>query len=140
MREQLKDVGIDLQLGPSDAAAWQAATVAWNFDLSMNSYGTGPDPKIGVARAYTTDNIKPGVLGANMEGYSNPKIDDLFTRADKEMNIEARTKLEALIRKFEDEATPYASLVLPMWSTRYGTYDDLARIKEWSAAGHGAER
>jgi ATP-dependent helicase/nuclease subunit B len=22
-----------------------------------------------------------------------------------------------------------------MWSNRYGTYDDLARIKEWSAAG-----
>jgi ATP-dependent helicase/nuclease subunit B len=22
-----------------------------------------------------------------------------------------------------------------MWQNRYGTYDDLARIKEWSAAG-----
>jgi ATP-dependent helicase/nuclease subunit B len=22
-----------------------------------------------------------------------------------------------------------------MWTDRYGTYDDLARIKEWSAAG-----
>jgi ATP-dependent helicase/nuclease subunit B len=22
-----------------------------------------------------------------------------------------------------------------MWSNRYGSYDDLARIKEWSAAG-----
>jgi len=54
--------------------------------------------------------------------------------------IEARAKLETLIRRFEDEAQPYTSLVLPMWSTRYGSYDDLARIKEWSAAGHGAER
>ena len=49
--------------------------------------------------------------------------------------IEARAKLEALIRKFEDETTPYKSLDLPMWSNRYGSYDDLARIKEWSAAG-----
>ena len=48
---------------------------------------------------------------------------------------EARNKLEALIRKFEDETTPYKSLDLPMWSNRYGQYDDLARIKEWSAAG-----
>ncbi len=48
---------------------------------------------------------------------------------------EARTKLEAMIRKFEDETTPYKSLDLPMWSNRYGQYDDLARIKEWSAAG-----
>ncbi len=48
---------------------------------------------------------------------------------------EARAKLEGLIRKFENEAQGYASLSLSMWSNRYGTYDDLARIKEWSAAG-----
>ena len=47
----------------------------------------------------------------------------------------AREQLEILIRKFEDENEPYRSLNLPMWSNRYGTYDDLARIKEWSAAG-----
>jgi len=47
----------------------------------------------------------------------------------------ARKQLEALIRKFEDEAEPYRSLNLPMWTNRYGAYDDLARIKEWSAAG-----
>jgi ATP-dependent helicase/nuclease subunit B len=49
--------------------------------------------------------------------------------------IEARNKMEALILKFEDETTPYTSLNLSMWSNRYGSYDDLARIKEWSAAG-----
>ncbi|MGH6702108.1 MAG: PD-(D/E)XK nuclease family protein, partial [Bradyrhizobium sp.] len=48
---------------------------------------------------------------------------------------EARTKLEALIRAFEDEAQAYTSLNLSMWANRYGSYDDLARIKEWSAAG-----
>jgi ATP-dependent helicase/nuclease subunit B len=48
---------------------------------------------------------------------------------------QARTKLEALIRAFEDETQAYTSLNLSMWSNRYGTYDDLARIKEWSAAG-----
>jgi ATP-dependent helicase/nuclease subunit B len=48
---------------------------------------------------------------------------------------EARSKLEALIRAFEDESQAYTSLNLSMWSNRYGTYDDLARIKEWSAAG-----
>ncbi len=34
-----------------------------------------------------------------------------------------------------DESQAYTSLNLSMWSNRYGTYDDLARIKEWSAAG-----
>jgi ATP-dependent helicase/nuclease subunit B len=48
---------------------------------------------------------------------------------------EARAKLEALIRAFENESQAYTSLNLSMWSNRYGSYDDLARIKEWSAAG-----
>ena len=46
---------------------------------------------------------------------------------------EAREKLEKLIMAFEDEAQPYCSLVLSMWARRYGTYDDLARVKEWFA-------
>ena len=45
------------------------------------------------------------------------------------------SKLEALIRAFENESQAYTSLNLSMWSNRYGSYDDLARIKEWSAAG-----
>jgi ATP-dependent helicase/nuclease subunit B len=47
----------------------------------------------------------------------------------------ARQELEKLIGKFENEDQAYTSLNLSMWSNRYGTYDDLARIKEWSAAG-----
>lgn len=48
---------------------------------------------------------------------------------------EALRKLEALIREFENASQPYRSVVLSMWANRYGTYDDLARIKEWSATG-----
>jgi ATP-dependent helicase/nuclease subunit B len=51
----------------------------------------------------------------------------------------ARRKLEELIRKFDDEEQPYPSLVLSMWSDHYGRYDDLARIKEWSAGGLGED-
>ena len=45
------------------------------------------------------------------------------------------SKLTELATRFEDERTPYRSLVLPMWTNRYGTFDDLARVKEWSAFG-----
>jgi ATP-dependent helicase/nuclease subunit B len=48
---------------------------------------------------------------------------------------EALRKLEALIRAFDDESRAYTSLNLSMWAKRYGSYDNLARIKEWSAAG-----
>jgi ATP-dependent helicase/nuclease subunit B len=51
----------------------------------------------------------------------------------------ALARLTELAIKFEDEQTPYRSLVLPMWVNRYGTYDDLARVKEWSATGDAGE-
>lgn len=45
----------------------------------------------------------------------------------------AFAKLTTLVHAFDDETMPYRSLVLSMWKARYGTYDDLARVKEWSA-------
>jgi ATP-dependent helicase/nuclease subunit B len=51
----------------------------------------------------------------------------------------ALARLKAIIARFEDEATPYRSLVSPMWKTRYGDYDHLARIKEWSAGAEDEE-
>ena len=44
-------------------------------------------------------------------------------------------KLAALVRRFDDDNEPYRSLVHPMWKARYGDYDHLARVKEWSATG-----
>jgi ATP-dependent helicase/nuclease subunit B len=52
---------------------------------------------------------------------------------------EARAKLEGLIRAFDNESQAYSSLNLSMWTNRYGDYDDLARIKEWSATGNGGD-
>ena len=51
----------------------------------------------------------------------------------------ALARLKELAAKFEDEGTPYLSLVHPMWKTHYGDYDHLARVKEWSAAGGGED-
>ena len=50
--------------------------------------------------------------------------------------LEALTRLAA---EFAKPTTPYASLVHPMWSTHYGTYDHLARVQEWSLTGGAAE-
>ena len=52
----------------------------------------------------------------------------------------ALAKLKELAAKFENEAEPYRSLVSPMWlGRRYGDYDHLARVMEWSATGGGEE-
>jgi ATP-dependent helicase/nuclease subunit B len=47
----------------------------------------------------------------------------------------ALQKLSELARRFDDENQPYLSLVSPMWTTYYGDYHHLARVKEWSATG-----
>ncbi len=52
---------------------------------------------------------------------------------------QAYEKLAALARRFDDEAMPYRSLVSPMWTTHYGAYDHLARVKEWSSTGGASD-
>ena len=47
----------------------------------------------------------------------------------------ALAKLTELAQHFDDDETPYRSLVHPMWRTHYGDYDHLARVKEWSSSG-----
>ena len=47
----------------------------------------------------------------------------------------ALIKLRELAQRFDDDQTPYRSLVHPMWRTHYGDYDHLARVKEWSSSG-----
>ena len=40
-----------------------------------------------------------------------------------------------MLAQFADPNNPYYSLLHPMWSTHYGTYDHLARVQEWSLTG-----
>ncbi|NWG26148.1 MAG: double-strand break repair protein AddB [Pseudorhodoplanes sp.] len=64
------------------------------------------------------------------------KLDDLTP--DQAADYALR-RLQEMIARFADERQPYRSLNLTMWKSRYGTYDDLARVKEWSATGGEAE-
>jgi ATP-dependent helicase/nuclease subunit B len=47
----------------------------------------------------------------------------------------ALAKLTEVLAQFADPNTPYYSLLHPMWSNHYGTYDHLARVQEWSLTG-----
>ena len=81
-------IGVDLVLEPKDYAVWmQSAHLKWDFDLSMGSYQTGPDPAVAVARLYITKNIEK-LMGRNLMGYSNPKVDELFDAGEREIDPE----------------------------------------------------
>jgi ATP-dependent helicase/nuclease subunit B len=66
-------------------------------------------------------------------------IVDLKDRNPDDAADAALAELKALVTRFEDESTPYRPLVLSMWKNRYGAYDDLARVKEWSLSGGEGE-
>jgi ATP-dependent helicase/nuclease subunit B len=91
------------------------------------------------AGASVSDLVYVRLSGNNPPGQEKPlelKIKPSDTPQPPDLAADyARQQLEILIRKFEDENEPYTSLNLSMWSNRYGSYDDLARIKEWSAKG-----
>jgi ATP-dependent helicase/nuclease subunit B len=63
-----------------------------------------------------------------------PKLIDFSQGSTDSQADHALGKLTALVKSFDDDNQPYRSLVHPMWTTHYGDYDHLARVKEWSAS------
>lgn len=115
MREQLKAIGVDLQLMPTDTATWvDTALKKWDFDLTIGSFPTGPDPKIGFSPRFLTSNIKPQA-GANSGGYSNPEVDRLLTSADNEADLAKRADLYKQAQKTIVDDLP----VLWLWEVFY---------------------
>jgi ATP-dependent helicase/nuclease subunit B len=85
------------------------------------------------AEASIADLVYVSVRGGDPAGEDAP-ID--FKEGDADFHADrAFEKLKAIAQRFEDEQQPYLPLVLSMWKNRYGTYDHLARVKEWSVAG-----
>jgi ATP-dependent helicase/nuclease subunit B len=63
-----------------------------------------------------------------------------FFDAPDALARDARAKLEKLIARYDDVATPYLARLRPMFAQRLdGDYDHLSRLKEWSAEGAGEE-
>jgi peptide/nickel transport system substrate-binding protein len=107
MREQLKQVGINLQLEPLDVnAANDKVFVKKTFDLGYASYCNGSDPEIGVRRVYVSNNIGP-VLFSNGAGYKNDRVDALLDQAAALTDRSERAKLYAEMQKIIVNEVPY---------------------------------
>lgn len=107
LKENLTQIGIGTDLKVIDFnEANQTVFIKRDFDLGYASYCNGPDPEIGVRRAYDSTNIKP-VLFSNGAAYKNPKVDDLFSRAVAEVDRNKRIALYAEIQKTLVTDLPY---------------------------------
>ncbi|MBV9556736.1 MAG: double-strand break repair protein AddB, partial [Pseudolabrys sp.] len=125
-------------------------------DYKTGSARTGPQVQAGLAPQLTLEAamlihggfkaVQPGSVseityitlkGTNPPGDPKPVK---FTEGTPDFQAEyALKRLTEVVTRFDDEATPYQSLVHPMWTTHYGEYDHLARVKEWSARGEEDE-
>jgi ATP-dependent helicase/nuclease subunit B len=133
--ERLKDGSyavLDFKTGspPSDKLVRIGIAPQLTLEAAMLRHGGFKDFGPGASIA---ELVYVALKGGDPPG--EPRAVDLEDRSADAAADDALEKLKVLAARFEDESTPYRSLVLPMWKNRYGTYDDLARVKEWSAAG-----
>jgi ATP-dependent helicase/nuclease subunit B len=73
------------------------------------------------------------------QGPAAERAKKLGIKTPDQLAAASRALLETLIRKFADPTAPYLSIPRPKWRGRFGEYDHLARIKEWSANEEGLE-
>lgn len=71
--------------------------------------------------------------GGAVSGEEKPVVFDNST--PDEQADSALAELTQVLAKFADPNSPYLSLLHPMWKNHYGTYDHLARVREWSLTG-----
>jgi peptide/nickel transport system substrate-binding protein len=108
MREQYRQIGVDLTLRNSpEFPTWAGRMANWEYDLSLDVVFNYPDPVIGVERTYISSNIKKSVW-SNTMGYANPRVDELFAKAQREQDFERR---KALYHQVQDVLTAELPLI-----------------------------
>ena len=80
IRENLKEIGFDVELQPVERAVMiQKVFADRDYDLTLQSYVSSGDPAIGYHRLYVTNTSKTQFL--NPSGYSNAQVDGLLSKA-----------------------------------------------------------
>ncbi|XAH21205.1 ABC transporter substrate-binding protein [Xylophilus sp. GW821-FHT01B05] len=121
LRQNLAQAGIKTEMVATDVAGWNQKLSEWDYDLAFNYVYQYGDPALGVARNYTTANIAKGSPFNNAEGYSNPKVDELFDAGAKENNPEKRKAIYLQVQKLLVEEAPLAWLYEINFPTLYRT-------------------
>ncbi|GGF48249.1 double-strand break repair protein AddB [Azorhizobium oxalatiphilum] len=89
-----------------------------------------------VPAATVADFLYVELKGGAEAGKEKAGVGDKTTATD--MAEEAYSRLFELLQAFENEAQGYRALAAPQWRGRYGTYDHLARVREWALGAEEA--
>lgn len=98
-RESLGAVGIRTDIVATDVPGWFTRLSSGDFDLAYNFVYLLGDPAIGVNQTYLSTNQLNRGTAANVDGYVNPKVDELLVQAQHEPRRTERAKLYAQAQK-----------------------------------------
>lgn len=111
IRENLGEVGIEVEVTPLDRAAFLPQVFEQrDFDTNVISYCNNSDPSIGVSRMYISTNIG-NIPFSNGAAYVNPTIDQLFIDGASTADVAARGDIYAEIQQILTDELPYWWLV-----------------------------
>jgi peptide/nickel transport system substrate-binding protein len=105
IKDNLKQVGIDVTLQPMETAVFKENVYAKrDFDLAIQSFTSSGDPAIGYHRLYVSnEGTDPNV---NATGYSNPKVDELLTKAGEVSDQDKRSEYYYQAQQILNEDVP----------------------------------
>lgn len=97
-KQSLEQLGFKVNLESTDAGGWASRTGNWDFDLTTTYAYQYGDPALGVERFHITSNIVKGSPFANVQGYSNPELDKVWSQAASSNDPAERQKLYSQIQ------------------------------------------
>jgi peptide/nickel transport system substrate-binding protein len=111
IKQNLEEVGIKVEMVATDVAGWNQKISEWDYDLAFTYLYQYGDPALGVGRTYISSNIGKGSPWNNVEGYKNPKIDELFAKGATAVGKDARQKIYTEAQQILTEDVPVAWLL-----------------------------
>ena len=121
-QEDLKDVGIQLDLVQKDWSAWMKDMDEFNFDMTWAAWGGGmwKDPEY---QWSSKEADRPA--SQNITGFKNEKVDELIARQRTEFDVQKRHAMVREIDAILVEQVPYVLL----WNINY------TRLLYWNKFG-----
>jgi len=121
VRQQLREVGIELEVTQTDVGGWAQTLGQWDYDLTMNLLYQYGDPALGVQRAYVSSNLVQGSPSANVSGLDDSAIDSLLAEAATATSDAKRKELYQEFQQKVVEEAYFGYLVGVNFPTVYNT-------------------
>jgi peptide/nickel transport system substrate-binding protein len=115
VKQQLREVGIEVTLEANDAGGWVQRIGNWDYETSFDFVSQFMDPAMGVARTYISSNIRQGVPFTNTMGYRNARVDELFANAAMQTDPAQAQAMYSEVQSILTEDVPVVWLTELEW-------------------------